>query len=641
MSFGYRRKNGVATAFFKRGDNVNGKIAVIICIEVIMSASVVSYHVTPAAGGHRFAVVQRVPVVPNSELAFYLPVWIPGSYMRRDFARYLSRLVVTDADGTPIPHQFDNPSRWRLQVPEGCHELRFHYSIYARDISVRGNYLDHERGFLNPCAACIAIEGYEQLPHRLVLALDGHRAGWQIMGAQTGADGAYWFNNYDHLIDTPLMFAAELTVLPFTAGGVPHDIAISGKSWDYDHERLRRDVQTICREAVLLFGGLPPMPRYTFLLHLGDDLYGGLEHSQSTLLMASRNSLPKPDNSNNQRYIQLLGLFSHEYFHTWNIKAMRPREYRHYDLKQEQPTEMLWLFEGYTAYFDNLLLVRSGVINVRTYFSLLAEDIARYRQTPGRRHQTLAESSYEAWTKLYNGGEDTPNSSTSYYTQGALAAWCLDAWLRAHSDDGVSLQMLMHRLWHDYHQHGEDIDEARFLHIAADLLPEDLEPALHGFLRRLNHSTEELPLEEVATYLGLTIQMRPASNPGELHSDAPDNLRYKSSPGIRWKKQDGRYLVSRIQENSPAALAGIAMGDEIIAVNSYRVSDDQLVRHLHYAAPGNAALLHIFRDHVLEAIAFTLDPAPADSCNIYSNPKAKKNVRIRRQHWLNRQDDGE
>ena len=271
-----------------------------------MSASAISYHVSPAPGGHRFSVQQRVPVAPGSEAVFYMPVWIPGSYMRRDFARFLSRLAITDADGNAIPFSFDNPSRWRLRVPRDCHELRLTYSIYARDISVRGNYLDHERGFLNPCATCIAVEGSEHLPHRLVLALEGHRAGWQIMGAQTGADGAYWFDNYDHLIDTPLMFAAELTILPFTAGGVPHDIVLSGKTWDYDHERLRRDVQTVCREAVLLFGGLPAMPRYTFLLHLGDNIYGGLEHCRSTLLMASRNSLPKPDNSNNQRYIQLL-----------------------------------------------------------------------------------------------------------------------------------------------------------------------------------------------------------------------------------------------------------------------------------------------------------------------------------------------
>ena len=606
-----------------------------------MSASAISYHVSPAPGGHRFSVQQHVPVAPGSEAVFYMPIWIPGSYMRRDFARFLSRLAVHDTDGNAIPFSFDNPSRWRLRVPRDCHELRLTYSIYARDISVRGNYLDHERGFLNPCATCIAVEGSEHLPHRLVLALEGHRAGWQIMGAQTGADGAYWFDNYDHLIDTPLMFAAELTILPFTAGGVPHDIVISGKTWDYDHERLRRDVQTVCREAVLLFGGLPAMPRYTFLLHLGDNIYGGLEHCRSTLLMASRNSLPKPDNSNNQRYIQLLGLFSHEYFHTWNVKAMRPREYQHYELQQEQPTEMLWLFEGYTAYFDNLLLVRSGVIDVQTYLNLLAEDIARYRQTPGREHQTLAQSSYEAWTKLYNGGEDTANSSTSYYIQGALAAWSLDAWLRAHSEDGVSLQMLMHRLWHDYHQHGAGLDEERFLRLTADLLPEDLEPALRGFLHRLNHSTEALPLEEVAAYLGLTIHMQAAASPGELRSDAPEHRRHQSSPGIRWKQQGGRYLVSRIDENSPAALAGIAMDDDIIAVNGYRATDDQLERHLHHAAPGNAALLHIFRDNILEAIAFTLRPAPADSCNISRDPDAPSTARTRRRHWLNRQHDNE
>ncbi len=603
-----------------------------------MSASVISFQVAPAPGGHRFNVQQRVPVAAASEIVFYLPIWIPGSYMRRDFARLLSRLTVRDQSGTLIPHSFETPSRWRVSVPEHCDELLITYSIYARDISVRGCYLDHERGILNPCCACLAVEGMEHLPQRLVLALEGHRAGWQVAGAQTNSDGAYWFDNYDQMIDTPFMFAHELTILSFTAGGVPHDIIISGRCWDYDHERLRRDVQTVCREAVMLFGGLPSMNRYTFLLHLGDNLYGGLEHSCSTLLMASRDSLPEPDNRGSTRYAQLLGLFSHEYFHTWNIKAMRPPEYCHYDLQNEQPTEMLWLFEGFTAFFDNWLLVRSGVITIHSYLELLAQDIARYRQRPGRHVQTLAQSSYEAWTKLYNGGEDAVNSSTTYYIQGALAAFCLDIYLRAHSEDGVSLPMIMHRLWHDYHRSGEAIDEERFIRLTADLLPDDLETPLRGFLRRLVHSTDPLPLDEAAAYIGLTIHMLPAASNGDLGSDVPTAQRYQSDPGIRWQKHGNHYHVTRIDETSPAALAGIAMDDQLIAVNGYRADDAQLARHLRYAAPGNAAVLHVFRDNVLHAIAFTLEPTSLDTCLIQRNSDADDITRMRQRHWFNRNE---
>ncbi|MDO4643323.1 MAG: M61 family peptidase [Cardiobacteriaceae bacterium] len=602
-----------------------------------MSASTVSFHVTPAAGGHRFIIQQTAPVTPATEIVFYLPIWIPGSYTRRDFARFLSRLTVSSRDGTPIPFVFDNPSRWRLHVPGNCDTLHFSYEIYARDISVRGCYLDHERGFFNPCCACLAIEGLEHLPQRLTLALEGHRAGWQVAGAQTATDGAFWFNDYAHMIDTPLMFAHELTIMPFTAGGVPHDIVVSGQTWDYDHERLRRDVQTVCREAVMLFGGLPPMPRYTFLLHLGGNIYGGLEHCQSTLLMASRDCLPEPDNRVSQRYIQLLGLFSHEYFHTWNVKALKPADYQtHYDLQREQPTEMLWLFEGFTAFFDNWLLVRSGVISIRAYLELLAQDIARYRQRPGRKIQTLADSSYEAWTKLYNGGEDAINTSTTYYIQGALAAFCLDIFLRQHSKDGVNLPMIMHRLWHDYRQHGLGLDESRFIRIASELLPEEAKKPLRNFIRQTIHSTEELPLEEAAAYIGLQIHMLAAATPGDLGSDVPAAQRYQSDPGFRWQKQNGHYNVHYLDEHSPAAFAGVAIGDQLIAVNGFRVDDSQLARHLNQAAPNSITTLHYFRDDIMHTSTFTLNPAAKDTCLVQRVEHPDEKTLIRQRHWFNR-----
>ena len=251
----------------------------------------------------------------------------------------------------------------------------------------------------------------------------------------------------------------------------------------------------------------------------------------------------------------------------------------------------------------------------------------------------MAQSSFEAWTKLYNGGEDAINSSTSYYVQGALAAFCLDTWLRAHSEDGISLQMIMHRLWHNYHRSGEGIDEARFLRLTADLLPEELETPLRGFLHRLIHSTEELPLEDAAGYLGLTIHMQPAACPGDLSSNAPGDRRCQSSPGFHWKKQHGRHLVSRLNEHSAAALAGIAVDDDIIAVNGYRADDNQLARHLHHGTSGNSVTLHAFRDNTLQTFTFTLEAAAAENCRLERDPEAGDTARTRQRHWLNRSQE--
>ncbi|MBV7434804.1 PDZ domain-containing protein [Cardiobacteriaceae bacterium TAE3-ERU3] len=585
----------------------------------------IDYLITAADGGHRFNVEQRVPVSGGQEYTLYLPVWIPGSYTRRDFSKYLRNLTAKSG-GEVLPWQMINPSTWQVSVPQGAKELVLTYNVYARDISVRGNYLDHERGIINPCCTCIAVEGMEDMVHRIELALAD---GWQWYGAEA-LNGRVCCDDYDHLIDTPLMLGAALQHAEFDVYGKRHELVVSGAKWDYDFERLVDDARKICIAEHDMFGGWPKATQdYCFMLHATDNVYGGLEHRSSTMLMAPRALLPRTDGTISPNYIRLLGLFSHEYFHTWNVKDLKPADYQPYDVRQEQPSEMLWFFEGFTAYFDNLLLVQSGVIKEEHYWQLLADDITNHTRRRGHKHQTLAHSSYEAWTKLYNGGEDALNSSTNYYVHGALFAFCLDMFLRTQSDDDISLASVLRGAWQQYSEDGQGMTEARFVEIVSGQLPKEVEGEFTAFLQRGLHSLEPLPLAESLAAVGMHLSMKADSVQGKAAS---------SEPGFRWRDDHGKLRVTRLDEGSSAARAGIAVDDELVAVDNIVASEAMLRRCLLESESGRDADIHVFRDGILHHFTVELEGALKDKACIEPVREADAATQARRRAWLKQAD---
>ena len=401
----------------------------------------IRYHLTPLPAGHRYGIRQSFVAQASGECALYLPVWIPGSYMRRDFARLLYDLRAT-VNGREVAVRLCSPSAWAVDGVQAGDTIELHYEVYARDVSVRGNYLDDTRGFFNPCAACIAVAGREGEAHELEIAVP---EGWQL---STPAQSV--FADYDQLIDSPLMIARQWQEAEFDLGGVRHRIIVTGAAQAFDLPGLTADVERACAQALAMFGAFPRAvgKEYHFLLHVTEDTYGGLEHRSSTLLMTPRRDLPHAGAAQKTSgYVQLLGLFAHEYFHTWHVKDMKPRDYQPYQLMHEQPSELLWLFEGFTSYFDDVLLCEAGVISREEYAQLLARTISAYWQRRGRLRQTLAASSLEAWTKLYNGGENANAISTSYYGHGALFAFCLDAQLRAYGTTLATITAALSAGW--------------------------------------------------------------------------------------------------------------------------------------------------------------------------------------------------
>ncbi|MCH2242505.1 MAG: peptidase M61, partial [Aquabacterium sp.] len=465
----------------------------------------ISYRVRPVdLHAHQFEVTLTVPA-PAAEQVLSLPVWIPGSYMVREFARHLSQLTARQG-GQPVALEQIDKTTWLARC-SGRSPLVVSCRVYAFDNSVRTAWLDAQRGFFNGTSLCLRVHGREDEPHRLQLT--GLPRGWAVATAMRPVDGkalAYECADYDELIDHPVELG------PFWRGdfsvrGVPHAFVVAGAWPGLDGERLLSDAKKIC-EAQMAFWhgrGKPPFERYVFMLNAVDDGYGGLEHRASTALIASRRDLPRntPGWQPGDGYITLLGLISHEYFHTWNVKRLKPSEFAPYDLTRENPTRLLWFFEGFTSYYDDLLLRRAGLIDDARYLQLLGKTASQVWATPGRRVQSVAEASFDAWTKYYRPDENTANATVSYYTKGALVGLCFDLTLRA---AGGSLDGAMRRLW----ALRRPITEAD---IRAAFAAEAGRP-LDGEFAAWVHGRDELPLETLLAGVGVSWQVQKAT-PGQ------------------------------------------------------------------------------------------------------------------------------
>jgi predicted metalloprotease with PDZ domain len=499
---------------------------------------------------------------PAAEQLVALPVWIPGSYLVREFARSLQTLTASQSGATPpVCSQIDKCS-WQVSCdPKRALEIR--YLVYARDNSVRSAWLDAERGFFNGTSLFLRVEGQHHEPHTLEIARPAHTSSWSLATGllaqkiDTQGFGLYKAANYDELVDCPVEMGAFWSG-SFTACGVPHRFVVAGALPTFDGERLLADTQRICETQIRFWHGnkKPPFKNYVFMLNAVDDAYGGLEHRNSTALICKRKDLPRLGEMRvSEGYTTLRGLISHEYFHTWNVKRLRPAEFESYAYDRENYTEMLWFFEGFTSYYDDLLLRRAGLLDNAGYLKLLNKTINQVMQTPGRLVQSVAEASFDAWVKYYRQDENTPNTTVSYYTKGALVALCLDLTLRAESPsalaDGSTLDAVLQTLWQQ--SHGGAITEADFACVLA----------LHGqrpFTAELAdwvHGTGELPLQRLLEQHGVGV----VEEPGQL------------AHRLGLRVDEGQALVVKVVLRGGAAeAAGFAPGDEWLGIERDRAS---------------------------------------------------------------------
>ncbi len=574
------------------------------------------------AQAHLFRVTLTLPA-PAEQQVLSLPVWIPGSYMVREFSRHLQGLSARQG-ARELPLRQLRKNAWQVDC-QGRAALVLSYQVYAFDPSVRAAFLDAQRGFFNATSLCLRAHGREQEPH--AIELGPLPAGWQVATAMNPAEpGRYLAADYDELLDHPF----ELGTFwrgEFMAGGVPHELVVAGALPVFDGERLLADTQRLCEAQIAFWhgrrnghaavGGTPPFTRYVFLLNAVDEGYGGLEHRASTALISARRDLPVlGQRESSEGYVRLLGLISHEYFHTWNVKRLRPAEFAQFDYEQENYTELLWFFEGFTSYYDDLFLLRCGLIDEARYLKLMSSTLSAVLATPGRRQQSLAEASFDAWVRYYRPDENTPNSTVSYYAKGALLAWALDLSLRSSEAQPSSLDELMRLLWQ--RSGGGPISEAQILAGVAELGG----PARAEELRHWVHGCDELPLPALLERLGLRWNADKAGLAQRL--------------GLRLDKGGEGLLIKQVLQGSVAQAAGLSAGDELLACNGWRLRKlDEALLTLQPQAPQRLELL-LARDQRVLSLGLDLPlEAPADA-PVRLSPADKPSARAQslRRAWL-------
>jgi len=592
----------------------------------------IAYAIVPKdLAGHLFAVTLTVAAPAPGGQVFALPAWIPGSYMIREFSRNIVQ-IGAEAGGKPVALVKLDKHSWRAAPVAG--PLTLQYDVYAWDLSVRAAHLDQTHGFFNGTSVFLRVLGQEEMAHFVDIQRppDAVAGTWRVatalaeLGAERYGFGTYRAAGYDELIDHPVEMG-DFALATFKAHGVAHDIVISGRVPNLDMARLQADLKAVCETQIAFFeptSKRAPMQRYVFLTLAVGDGYGGLEHRASTALICARADLPTAATPKNlaagDGYLKFLGLCSHEYFHTWNVKRIKPAAFAPYDLQAETYTPLLWLFEGFTSYYDDLLLVRSGLLDETTYLALQAKTIGSVLRGSGRTRQSVADSSFDAWNKYYRQDENAPNAIVSYYTKGALVALMFDLTIRAKTGGAKSLDDVMRALWQRfgrdfYAVNARGVTEADVEALFDDVSGLKLKPLFERYVR----GTDELPLAKL--YAPFAIRL------------TDERRTAKPSLDVALGRDGGDCKLTQVHEGGAAHAAGLSAGDLLVALDRLRVSGNpaNLDVLLGRYRVGDSVEIDAFRRDELMMFTVILqgERVPAITLEVRGNDKKPKN-RLRR-----------
>jgi predicted metalloprotease with PDZ domain len=586
---------------------------------------------------HLVAVELTLPAADPLEVA--MAVWTPGSYLVREYARHVRGLGATQGGRALAVRKLDK-STWRIDgaSPTGA-DVRVAYEVYAHELTVRTSHVDSDHAFLHPASVFVFAPVLHSEPIALdVEPLEGCAiaTGLRVpVGAEAGA-GHFEAADLDELLDCPIEIGGY-EWLEFQAGGKPHYVAICGRGY-FDRAQLVVDVKSFVDQSMALFGGTP-YESFTFLIHLAPGGQGGLEHRNSTAIQASPHVF-HPRKS----YDGFLELLCHEHFHVWNVKRIRPAPLGPFDYGRESYTRSLWVAEGITSYYDRLLLRRAGLLPAKRYLQSIGEELARLHQVPGRFVQSLEEASFDAWIKHYRPDESTPNSAVSYYLKGSLVALALDLLIRRQTGSQRTLDDVMRLLWHRYGTAPRGFEDAD----VQKLLEEASGVDLQTFCDDLVRGRAELDLGPYLAPFGLELEGRwddapdplyvenpPAPAPGAPPAaPTPPRQRPPAWLGCVTKQEHGRAVIASVLADSPAERAGVSPGDEVVALENYRVDDKGLRERLAARVPGEAVGLTVFRRDELLDLAVTLGIRPYDRYEIRPRADADDAARALYQSWL-------
>jgi predicted metalloprotease with PDZ domain len=563
-----------------------------------------------------------------------LPAWIPGSYLLRDFARHVVR-VDAKSGREALPVEKTAAGTWTVRG--AGRTLLFTITVYALDQSVRGSYLDRTRGYFNGPCVFVLPAGRDDEAIEVTLEAPPHSLceDWRVATAMAPGEvddrgfGAYNAQNYDELLDHPVELG-EFESVEFEAGGVPHHLVVAGR-FETDLDRVAADLQQICTAQIEFFGKPAPFDRYWFLCLAVADGYGGLEHRASTSLIFNRDELPKVGETGQPRdYQRFLALVSHEYFHAWHVKRTKPAAFMPYRLDQRNYTRLLWVFEGITSYYQELLLLRGGVLGSAAFLQRLGELLTRVYRMPGRFKQSLADSSFDAWDVLYRPEPHHPNTTISYYTKGAMVALALDLKLRLETAGKTSLDDVVRELWRRYGAQGVGVPEDGFELLAAELSGLELAEFFASAVR----GTDDPPLKELLAEFGVGLELRAAAGGDDRGGVPRGGAGELLTLGVAVREREHGLELTSVLDGGAAERAGLNPGDVLVALDRLRVTGRNLARRLARLENGERVTASVFRGDELLEVGIVLKPAPLDTCYLVARDGADRAVLERRRAWL-------
>lgn len=564
--------------------------------------------------GHIFKVNLTIDNPNPSGQVLSLPAWIPGSYMIRDFAKNITTLTATDNTGNKLDVSKLDKQTWK--VSSSSDKIHVQYEVYAYDLSVRGAYINDEYAFFNGTNMFLAVEGQTKQACSLELIKpdEHHLEHWQVATTMPSSNplshqfGEYWANNYDELIDHPVLIG-QFDVVSFNTSGVEFELILAG-GHQADIDRIEKDLTTICEHQINFFADKPPITHYQFITLLTDNAFGGLEHLSSTALMYSRKELPSTYQKDKMTdgYQVFLSLCSHEFLHTWHVKRTKPQELHNAVLDSEKYTEQLWIYEGFTSYYDDLSLLRCGLITQQEYLIVMAKNLTRLVRNQGRFKQSITGSSFDAWTKFYKQDEAAINNIVSYYNKGAVLAMCLDLLIKQQSIGKHTLDDVMRHLW----THHGRLDIPTTKQTVQKIVSEELGIDLTEFFEQALYTTQELPFETLLKEFGVKVNFFPRDKLDEKAGTASTEP-FLYDFGAQVKDKEVGVTVLQVSDLSAVFNAGLQVKDVIVAMNNWQVSTSNLKHIINNLVLGQKINITVLRDKKLKTLTFTAEPAILDS----------------------------
>jgi len=566
----------------------------------------------PAPQTHYMEVTATVPTERRADVELMMAVWTPGSYLVREYERNVEAVSAAGPDGRALTVVKSDKNRWRVATG-GANTVTVKYRVYGHEMSVRTNWIEAGFALVNGAPTFLTLADRTPRPHEVVI---NPATGWAKsmtgLPEMPGGPHRYRAPDFDTLTDSPIVLGNP-AVYEFTVDSKKHYLVNEGEGGIFDGARAAKDLEAIVREHRRMWGSLP-YDRYLFLNMLTES-GGGLEHKNSSVLMGSRWAT-----RTRRAYNTWLDLASHEFFHVWNVKRLRPVELGPFDYENENHTRSLWIVEGITDYYADLALHRAALITRDEYLDSLSDKIEELQTTPGRLVQSAEMASFDAWIKYYRPDENSINTSISYYTKGSVVALLLDARVRKATNGARSLDDVMKAAYEKYAgSRGYTADEFR---VVAEQVAG---VSLKAFWDHAVSGTGELDYQEALDTLGLRFRSVavPADRPG------------KPWLGINTRNDAGRLVVSQVRRDTPAIAAGLNVDDEILAIDDYRVRADRLDNRLEQYKPGDKVTLLVARREQLLRLELTLGTEPARAWRLEANPSASDAQQSSRGRWLN------